>query len=59
MPVSVWDGPAVRAIKCNVPVLIVFFTAANTRIFQLEGLIIVPKKKEINNKYFETFANIT
>lgn len=41
MPVSVRDGAAVRTLKCNVPELIVFLTAARAGILQLKGLIIV------------------
>lgn len=59
VPVSVWEGAAIRAIEGNVPVFIAVFPAANTRILQLEGLIIVPKRKETRNQYFETFASIT
>lgn len=58
VPVSVREGAAIGAIEGNVPVFIVVFTAANTGILQLEGLVIVPKGKENRNKYFETFASI-
>lgn len=59
VPVSVRESAAIRAIEGNVLVFITIFPAANTRILQLEGLIIVPKRKETRNKYFETFASIT
>lgn len=59
MPVSVRDGAAVRTLKCNVPELIVFLTAARAGILQLKGLIIVPKRKEFSEKRFKIFANAT
>lgn len=58
MPVSVRDGAAIRTVKCNLPELIFFLTAARAGILQLKGLIIVPKRKKFSKKCFRIFANI-
>lgn len=42
VPVSVRQRTAIRAVQGNVSVLIVFFSAAKARIFQLKQIIIVP-----------------